>query len=233
MLDHDHVSEPLVQPDTVELKRIYSQRFDEHIAYRNEVWKVLVSEFFARYIRPDATVLDLGCGYGQFVNNVVCQRKYAMDLNERAKEYLNSDVVFLEQDCSAPWAVPAGSLDVVFTSNFFEHLLSKQALNATLAQALHSLKRGGLLVAMGPNIKFVGGAYWDFCDHHLALTEASLSEALRVQGFAIQETIARFLPYTMTNRRPIPTALVRLYLKLSLAWRVFGAQFLVVGQKTN
>jgi SAM-dependent methyltransferase len=222
-----------MRPNAVELQAIYSQRFDQHIAYRNEVWKVLVSEFFANYIAPEAAVLDLGCGYGQFINNVECQQRYAMDLNKRAKEYLSDKVVFLEQDCSAPWALPDESLDVVFTSNFFEHLLSKQALNETLAQALRCLRPGGRLMAMGPNIKYVGGAYWDFCDHHLALTEASVMEAMRVQGFAIERVIARFLPYTMANRRPVPTALVSLYLKLPLAWRLFGAQFFVVGRKSG
>src|SRR5579875_3508777 len=128
--------------DPAELEAIYSRRFDQHVRYRNEVWKVLVSDFFSRYISPNAAILDLGCGYGEFVNNVRCHRKYAMDLNKRAKEYLNPEIIFIEQDCSEPWNVPANSLDLVFTSNFFEHLLSKQALNKTLGQAARALKPG-------------------------------------------------------------------------------------------
>jgi predicted SAM-dependent methyltransferase len=56
-------------------------------------------------------------------------------------------------------------LDVIFTSNFFEHLVSKQALSQTILQAKKCLVPGGRLIAMGPNIRFVGGAYWDFWDH--------------------------------------------------------------------
>ena len=214
-----------------ELEAIYDQRFNAHIGYRNQVWQVLVSQFFSQFVPRDAGVLDVGCGYGEFINHVVCQKKYGIDLNSRTRERLNPDVTFFEQDCSAEWPLPDNSLDVVFTSNFFEHLLSKQALADTLAQARRCLKTGGRLIATGPNIRFVGGAYWDFWDHHLALTDYSLAEALRVQGMQVERVIPRFLPYTMVNRRAVPTTLVQLYLKIPLAWKLFGKQFLIIARK--
>jgi SAM-dependent methyltransferase len=140
-------------------------------------------------------------------------------------------VNFIEQDCSLPWPLPDNSLDVVFTSNFFEHLPSKELLGATLQQARRCLKPSGRIIALGPNIRFVGGAYWDFWDHHLALTDSSLAEIMHVQGFQIEQVIDRFLPYTMVNQRTVPSALVSMYLKVPLAWRILGKQFLVMGQK--
>ncbi len=214
-----------------ELDAIYNQRFNAHIEYRNEVWQVLVTQFFSRFIKTDATVLDVGCGYGEFINNVVCQKKYGIDLNARSKQQLNPAVTFLEQDCSLPWPLPDESLDVVFTSNFFEHLTSKQALGDTLAQAWRCLKSGGRMMAMGPNIRFIGGAYWDFWDHHLALTDSSIAEALRVRDFQIERVIDRFLPYTMVNHRAVPSTLVSIYLKSPFLWRIFGKQFLVFARK--
>jgi hypothetical protein len=62
----------------------------------------------------------------------------------------------------------------VFTGNLFEHLPGKTHLGHTLRAAFRCLRKGGRLIAMGPNIKFVPGAYWDFYDHHLALTKLSL-----------------------------------------------------------
>src|SRR4051795_9719220 len=111
-----------------ELSAIYRRRFSETAKYRNAVWKVLTAEFFSRWVQPSDEVLDLGCGYGEFINNVVAQTRWAMDLNPDASTHLSSDVRLLQQDCSATWTIPDGSLDVVFTSNFFEHLPDKDAL---------------------------------------------------------------------------------------------------------
>jgi hypothetical protein len=52
---------------------------------------------------------------------------------------------------------------------------------------------------------------------------------MRTRGFDIDVCIDRFLPYTMANGRQYPTAFLRAYLKLPVAWRFFGKQFLVVG----
>jgi SAM-dependent methyltransferase len=156
-----------------------------------------------------------------------------MDMNPAAGTRLEPGVRFLQQDCSRLWDLPDLYLDAVFTSNFFEHLPSKTALSDTLAQAWRCLKNDGLLIAIGPNVRLVGGAYWDFWDHHLPLTHETMSEALRLHGFRIVRSLARFLPYTMVNRRPVPMALVSMYLKLPLAWNIFGKQFLVVGKKVS
>jgi len=214
-----------------ELQKLYSARFERNLEYRRKVWLVLLSSFFDRYIQPGDVVLDLGCGYGEFINQVQCGRKLAMDLNPEAARRLNPDVKLLAQDCSAAWPLPDNSLDVVFTSNFFEHLPAKQQLADTLAQARRCLRPGGRLIAMGPNIKYLPGAYWDFWDHHLPLTESSLGEGLAAAGFRIVLSVARFLPYTMSNSRQYPVFLLNLYLKLRPVWRLFGRQFLVVATR--
>ncbi len=213
-----------------ELQRIYARRFDDHIVYRNKVWKVLTSQFFSRYVNPEAAVLDLGCGYGEFINNIACARKWAMDLNPAAKGFVSKDVHFLAQDCSSKWELRADSLDVVFTSNFFEHLPSKAALANTIAQVKRCLRPGGRLIAVGPNARYIGGAYWDFWDHHLALTDRSLKELVELQGLQPERVTARFLPYTMVNARRSPMLLVQAYLHLPAAWRFFGKQFLVIAR---
>jgi hypothetical protein len=84
---------------------------------------------------------------------------------------------------------------------------------------------------MGPNIRYVGDAYWDFSDHHIPLTERSLIEILATLGFAIESSWDRFLPYTMVNAPRLPLLALHVYLRLPMAWRFFGKQFLVVGKK--
>lgn len=217
-----------MREDLGKLDEIYQRRFAGDLAYRNRVWRVLTTAFFSRYIGPGDTVLDLGCGYGEFINNISCARRIGMDANPDSAKHLQSDVEMLEQDCSSEWGLPADSLDVVFTSNLLEHLPNKGAVEATLHNAYRCLKPGGRFVALGPNVKYVGGRYWDFWDHHLPITEASLAEALEISGFSVQQSIPRFLPYSMSGGQRYPDALIRLYLAIPPAWKVAGRQFLVV-----
>lgn len=218
--------------DPRELQAIYSRRFTAaNAAYRHRLWAVLASDFFQPMVAPDAAVLDLGCGYGEFINHIRCGQRYAMDLNPAAAGFLLPGVNFLFQDCSQRWALPDSSLDVVFTSNFFEHLPDKLALKLTLQEASRCLRPGGRIIALGPNIKYVQGAYWDFWDHFLCLTELSLSEALENNGYIVRRAIPRFLPYTTVNRPAFPMALVRAYLRLPILWPIFGRQFLVVAER--
>ena len=214
-----------------ELQRIYGARFSRNLQYRRKVWNVLVPNFFQRYIKPGDAVLDLGCGYGEFINTVRCGKKFAMDLNPDAPKHLDAAVTFLAQDCSTRWQLDDASLQVVFSSNFFEHLPDKTALGRTFDEIFRCLVPGGRLIAMGPNIKYLSGEYWDFWDHYLPLTEKSLTEGLRSRGFQVSECIDKFLPYTMANEREYPTAFVKLYLTVRLAWRIFGRQFLVIAAK--
>lgn len=214
-----------------EVSRVYTNRFDAMTEYRHQVWQVLVSRFFQAFIPQSATILDLGCGYGEFINTVKAAKKFGMDLNPRSKEHLSPEVLLLAQSCAERWPLKENELDVVFTSNFFEHLPDKAALGRTLAEAFRCLKTGGRLIAMGPNIKYTAGRYWDFWDHYLPLTELSLSEGMKVSGFEIERCEPGFLPYTMVGGPQYPLWTLSLYLKLPILWRLKGEQFLLFARK--
>jgi SAM-dependent methyltransferase len=224
----DHSSPESLSKD---LQEIYSRRFQGNLDYRNRVWRLLTADFFSQWIRPADRVLDLGCGYCQFINHIACSEKYGMDLNPSAADHAAKNVTLIQQDCSARWPFDDNFLDAIFSSNFFEHLPTKDALENTLREAMRCLKPNGKLIALGPNIRYLGGHYWDFFDHHLALTDKSLVEVLEKTGFSILKNISRFLPFTMVNSREYPLAFIRLYVRLPIAWIFMGKQFLVVARK--
>ncbi|GIU87638.1 MAG: hypothetical protein KatS3mg009_2153 [Acidimicrobiia bacterium] len=213
------------------LREQYRRRFGSDDEDRRAVWAVLVDAWFSRYLRGADTVLDLGCGWGHFINHVDAPHRLALDLNPDARAHLDPAVELFVQEASQPWPVDDGSVDLVFTSNFLEHLPSREAITAALGEALRCLRPGGRIVCLGPNIRCVGGAYWDFFDHLVPLTERSLAEALEVTGFRTEEVVARFLPFTMVGRPAPPAVAIRAYLRCRPAWRLFGRQFLVVGAK--
>ena len=214
-----------------QLSKIYHRRFVRTAAYRNRVWEVLTQHFFCRWVSPAARVLDLGCGYGEFINNISAASKWAMDLNPDVPGHLRPEVQFVLRDCSETWPFPDNHFDVIFSSNFFEHLADKEHLSRTLRHILRCLKPGGRLIAVGPNVKFLHGEYWDFYDHHVYLTESSLGEALEIEGFVIEEIKSRFLPFTMVSAPENPMFFVRLYVAMPWTWWIRGRQFLIVAQK--
>ena len=215
-----------------ELAREYERRFASKAVYRQQVWATLTRDVFQRYVPESGAVLELGCGWGEFINQIRAREKHGMDLNPEAAGRLAPGVRFLQQDCSTRWPMADNTLDAVFTSNFFEHLPDKASLAATLREAWRSLRPGGRLVCLGPNIRYLPGAYWDFWDHYLPLTDRSLVEGLELSGFSIERVVPRFLPYTMSQERTPPLWMLSLYLRLPIVWPLFGRQFLVVAVKS-
>ena len=124
-----------------DLDVIYKTRFQDQTQYRKKVWSIL-TQYFSRWIPSDSIVLDLGCGYCEFINQVNCAAKFGMDLNPEARKQASADVQILEQDCSNPWSVPPASLTTVFTSNFLEHLPTKAHVETTLLHAYSALRGG-------------------------------------------------------------------------------------------
>jgi 2-polyprenyl-3-methyl-5-hydroxy-6-metoxy-1,4-benzoquinol methylase len=214
-----------------QLTEEYRLRFSKGAAYRRKVWRLLVKEYFQDLVGNNKTVFDLGCGWGEFINHISAQTKYAMDLNPDAKDHLSQDVLFINQSCSEPWNLDNESIDVVFTSNFLEHLFNKGDVVKTVSEAFRCLKPGGLIICLGPNIKYTGGSYWDFFDHYIPLTEASIAELLTLTGFRVKTCIPKFLPYTMSDGKEAPLWCISWYLRMPFVWKLLGKQFLVVGRK--
>ncbi len=220
-----HESPPIV------LKEVYDLRFDEKDkAAKDAIWREL-GRFFQRYIGPDARVIDIACDAGYFIRNVHARERWATDIRPVGDE-LPRDVHFVRASgLELDDFVPNDYFDLAFFSNYLEHLPSTEAVLEQLRVSYALLKPGGRVLILQPNIRLVGGQYWDFIDHQTALTEKSLAEAARMAGFRTQQVIARFMPYTTKSRLPQSPALVRAYLAFPPAWLLFGKQTLYVGEK--
>jgi SAM-dependent methyltransferase len=215
-----------------DLSVLYRHRFPESArAARNRVWRVLCERFFQRYVRETDVLLELASGQGEFMRSIRAGRKIAVDLNPDAPSFLPEGVEFHAVSPTDLSFLGDGSVDVCFTSNFFEHLPTKRDLDRVLAEVRRVLRPGGLLVALQPNVRVEPGRYWDYYDHHLALSDLSCEEAFLNSGLEVVERIARFLPFTTCSSIPKHPLLVRMYLAFPPIWRVMGGQFLIVGRK--
>ena len=215
-----------------DLSDLYSFRFPkEELERKNAIWRVLCADFFQQYVNINDTVVDIACGYGEFLNNISAKRRIAVDLNTDSRGFLHSDIEFHQTNALALNQIINEEADIVFTSNFLEHLPDKPTLDKLLVQIYGALKPGGRYLILGPNLRYLPGKYWDFYDHHLALTHLSLTEALALQGFEINQCFDRFLPFTTKSSLPTHPLFVRLYLRIPLVWQIFGTQFFIVAEK--
>ena len=214
------------------LQGLYRRRFDEKERERkNALWKVLCEHFLQRYVDPSDTVFDLGAGYGEFINNIRCAHKYAVDLNDDTAGALDEDVTFLKSSASELTDVGDGTADVVFASNLFEHIRSKEELLTLLKEIARVLRVGGKLLVLQPNIRYAFREYWDFFDHHLPLSHHSLREALEMTGYRVTEERPRVLPYTTKTSLPQQQWLLRVYLWLRPLQWLLGRQMFVVAER--
>jgi SAM-dependent methyltransferase len=210
------------------LDAIYGRRFDDTAeAAKRALWEEVV-RYLQRYIDPDAVVLDLACDRGHFIRAVRAREKWATDARD-VSVHLGSDVNFVKGDGLALGALlPNEHFDSVFMSNYLEHLPSGEAVIEQFRVVRRLLKPGGRAIVLQPNIRLVGGRYWDFIDHTVALTERSLAEAAELAGLRVDRTITRFLPYTTKSRLPQNRYLVRAYLAFPPAWALLGKQTLFI-----
>ncbi|MBW0017787.1 MAG: glycosyltransferase [Mycobacterium sp.] len=214
-----------------DLQQLYRNRFGHALESRSAIWEVLVRDFFQAWIRRSDTVLDLGCGYGEFLNHVRAARRVGVDLNPDSTRMLESGIEFHQGRAEDLGFLEDDSVDVVFTSNLLEHLRGKTEVERTIAEARRVLKPGGHFIALGPNVRFLGGDYWDFWDHRVPISDRSLLELLKSSGFEIVDAHARFLPYTSSSPWPQAPILVRRYLRSRKAWPIFGKQFVIRARK--
>jgi len=215
-----------------DLSKIYANRFvDTGLEKRRRVWRILCSQYFQQFVPQDSAILDLACGYGEFINNINAKRKFGVDLNPDSAKHLDQAVEFKLTAANDLSHIPDNSLDRAFTSNFLEHLRSKPECDEVLKEVRRVLKPGGKFMILGPNIRYAYKEYWDYYDHYLALSHLSLAEGLTLNGYTPETVEDRFLPYTMNNNRPTSDWLIRLYLRIPLAWKLFGKQFFLVARK--
>jgi len=194
---------------------------------RDVLWKPLWDAFFRYRVPPNACVLDLGSGYGQFINNVVARRRIAIDVWPGFVAHLAPGVEAITGDVTDLSLVEDGAVDFAFASNIFEHLTQSQ-LASTLFALSKKLAPTGTLTILQPNYRYAFREYFDDYTHVTVWSDVSLSDFLVANGFEIVELRTRFLPLTIKSRLPVWPFLIRTY--LALPAKPLGKQMLVVAR---
>ena len=193
-------------------------------AKRQTVWDALWRYHFRRIVPRDGCVLDLGCGYGDFINAVEAKRRIALDCWNGFPAHLAPGVEPIVSSVTNLGAIDAGSVDFAFASNLFEHV--SQADFATTLDALRSKLSGrGTLAILQPNWRYAYREYFDDYTHVAVYSHVSLADFLRAHGWEVIEVKPRFLPLTVKSRLPVWRPLIGLYLKSP--FKPLGKQMLI------
>jgi ubiquinone/menaquinone biosynthesis C-methylase UbiE len=192
---------------------------------RETVWRTLCSNFFNPLIAPESHVLELGAGYGHFINNVRCTTKTAVDVWPGMLDYLHSDVTGHVGSVTDLSFLSENSIDFALASNLFEHL-SQADFAITLKELWRVLKPGGSLNVLQPNYRFAYREYFDDYTHVSVYSDSSLCDFLAANGFEIIDSIPGLLPFSIkSSKRPVRPWLIKLY--LASPWKPSAKQMFV------
>lgn len=193
-------------------------------ARRDIVWKALWSHYFKRRISPEDCVLDLGCGYGEFINNVVASRRLALDQWPQMPGHLAPGVeAHVGPVTDLSW-IEDGRVDFAFASNLFEHVTQRDFAE-TLDALRSKLSPKGSLTLLQPNYRHAYREYFDDYTHVAIYTHISLADFLTANGWEVLEVRPRFLPLTVKSNLPVWPALIAAYLWSPI--KPMGKQMLV------
>lgn len=211
----------------------YSQTRYDFNPKRKIVWEEVCRYVTRTYPLPQGSVLELGCGYGDWIGNMPATRKTAIEYNQRLADHARRDYG-LTVHCGDVFellpAMTSESFDMVLASNFFEHFES-DAVADLLGAVMRLLRPGGMLVAIQPNFRYCARHYFDDFTHRSIHTHVSFCDLIASQGFSVTGCEPRFLPFSFKSRLPVSRTLVRTYLNSPV--KPLGAQFLVCAQPDN
>ncbi len=191
---------------------------------RDIVWGALWTYYFRHLVPTDACVVDLGCGYGDFINHVQARRRIAIDRWPGFPAHLAPGVEAIVGDATDLAGLPDGAVDFVFASNLFEHL-TQDDLARVLEQLQGKLSDRGEIAMLQPNYRYCQREYFDDYTHISIYSHISLADFLTAHGYEVLDVRPRFLPLTVKSRWPVRPWLIRLW--LALPWNGLGKQMLL------
>jgi SAM-dependent methyltransferase len=197
------------------------------LAGRGRVWREIV-----RFVQKDApsarTVIELGAGYCDFINQFPATRKIAFDLNPEMAAFAGPEVELRTVEATTLPGIEPRSVDLVFASNFLEHLHQKE-LEALLPRIRSVLAPGGRLILIQPNHRLCADRYFEDPTHQTIFDDTSIVKFLTSHEFHVIRLEPALLPFSMRSRLPHSGWLTRLYLWSPI--RPLAAQMYVVAER--
>jgi SAM-dependent methyltransferase len=208
-------------------RQYFETRFTED-PRREKLWRHLTA-YLSQFFPPNAAILELAAGYCHFINHVPAAKRVAVDAGPQVvsaaapgvEAHQGDAIAFLE-------SLREGEFDVIFASNFLEHL-DRVDIERILPLVLRALKPGGRFAIVQPNFRLAPRRYFDDYTHRTMFTDVSIVDWFTAVGFRVVKVVPRFLPLTVKSKMGGLTFLVPVYLRLP--WRPFAGQMFVLAER--
>ncbi|VVB50975.1 Ubiquinone biosynthesis O-methyltransferase [uncultured archaeon] len=187
-------------PTQKELSDFYTNQFDYTYLFAANTRLKKANNNRAKKIREikpqkNATLLDVGCGSGQFLDAARKQgfQVTGIEVGKDAAEHARKtyDLTIIESDLTAA-KLPTASYDIVCLHHVLEHLSNPASY---LSEIRRLLKPKGLLVIQTPNIgglpSRLFGKNWEWITppkHLTYFTPKTLARILEENGFTVEKT---------------------------------------------
>jgi hypothetical protein len=198
-----------------------------YLKYRKKIWKEIVNYIY-KDIGEVYTLIEMGAGFCDFINQFPAKNKICYEFNSKMKLYANNNITFIEKDVIFIDEQGNSTADLVFASNFLEHI-DRKTLTILMPKIYNVLKQGGKLVLIQPNYNLCKKKYFDDITHKTIFDDKSIRYFLKYYGFIVNKVIPGFLPFQMKLKLPKFPILVRMYLTLPI--KPGAAQMYVVAEK--
>ncbi|MGG9964521.1 class I SAM-dependent methyltransferase [Ferruginibacter sp. SUN106] len=151
-----------------------------------------IPNYLAKVLPTDreANILDIGCGLGQYLNEVNklgYKKTLGIDISDesiKACKDKGINVLKIEDVISFSKSVTE-KFDFITMSHVLEHVDKDKIIDTLIAIKTSLLKKGGAFVVMIPNGQSNTGGYWMYEDftHSTLFTAGSIIYVLKSAGF--------------------------------------------------
>lgn len=159
-----------------------------HVGKRKLVLEMLKKFFSTGGIKLPAKILDVGCGTGIIMQELMSYGKiWGLDINDKALQYCHAKKAgdfLLKTDLEQELPFKESFFDAVLCLDVLEHIQNEELV---LSEFFRILKKEGVLILMVPAYQYLW-SYWDrMAGHYRRYNTKRLENILKQNGFKVEK----------------------------------------------